>query len=201
MSSRFRAVSVQNHTLYAPAGRVALVLGPRSVRSCRNRTRNLRTRLHTGPSARTASRSGIAGGKKGTTSLWVKGARSSSTNCNSRDASSWASYESRSSVSEETHSVLSHRGAAMVDKTWLNLAAEREIALATWGLYLSDLREGEARRGEGGCCRETIAAAGGRKMENRGPRWRFGLCRRAPSSTLQPSQVDRVRPHGGGWPS
>jgi len=33
MSSRFRAVSVQNHTLYAPAVGVAPVLGPRSVRS------------------------------------------------------------------------------------------------------------------------------------------------------------------------
>ena len=34
----------------------------------------------------------------------------------------------------ETYSVLSHRGAAMIDKTRLNLAAERGIALATWGL-------------------------------------------------------------------
>jgi len=33
-----------------------------------------------------------------------------------------------------TYSVLSHRGAAMIDKTRLNLAAERGIALATWGL-------------------------------------------------------------------
>ncbi len=36
-----------------------------------------------------------------------------------------------------TYSVLSHRGAAMVDKTWLNLAAECGIALATWGLHLT----------------------------------------------------------------
>ena len=75
MSSRFRAVSVQNHTLYAPAGGVAPVLGPRSVRSCRNRTRNLRPRLHTGPSARTPSGSGIVGGKKGATSPLVRGTR------------------------------------------------------------------------------------------------------------------------------
>ena len=34
-----------------------------------------------------------------------------------------------------SYSALSHRGAAMVEKTWLNLAAERGIALATWGLY------------------------------------------------------------------
>ncbi len=51
----------------------------------------------------------------------------------------------------KTYSVLSHRGAAMVDKMWLNLAAERGIALATWGLYPSDRRLGEARRGQRGC--------------------------------------------------
>ena len=61
-------MSVQNYTLYTPAGGVAPVLGPRSVRLCRNRTRNLRPRLHTGPSARTASGSGIAGPKKVATS-------------------------------------------------------------------------------------------------------------------------------------
>ena len=33
---------------------------------------------------------------------------------------------------------------------WLNLAAERGTALATWGLYLSNGREGEARGEEGG---------------------------------------------------
>ena len=31
----------------------------------------------------------------------------------------------------------------MIDKTWLNLAAERGIALATWGLYPSDRRPGK----------------------------------------------------------
>jgi len=35
------------------------------------------------------------------TSPLVRGTRSSSTNCNSRDASAWASYESRDGVSEE----------------------------------------------------------------------------------------------------
>ena len=60
----------------------------------------------------------------------------------------------------ETHSVLSHRGAAMVDKTWLDLAAERGVALATWGLYPSDLCQGEARRGEKRCWRETVAVRG-----------------------------------------
>ena len=93
----------------------------------------------------------------------------------------------------KTYSVLSHRGAAMVDKMWLNLAAERGTALATWGLYPSDRRPGEARHGQGGCCRETIAAVGGGKMESRRFPWRFGLCRRVPSSAWQPSQADRVR--------
>ena len=98
----------------------------------------------------------------------------------------------------KTYSVLSHRGAAMIDKTWLNLAAERGIALATWGLYLSGRRPGEARRGQGGCWREAVVVSGGQKMENRRAPWRFGLCWRTPSSTWQPSQVDRVRPDGGG---
>ena len=58
----------------------------------------------------------------------------------------------------------------MVDKTWLDLAAERGVALATWGLYLSDLCQGEARRGQGGCWREAVVASGGRKVEKRRPR-------------------------------
>ena len=48
----------------------------------------------------------------------------------------------------------------MVDKTWLELAAKRGVALATWGLYPSDRCQGEARRGEGGCWRETVAVGG-----------------------------------------
>ena len=45
------------------------VLGPRSVRSCRNRAPETAVRgLHTGSLAHTASGSGIAGGKKGATS-------------------------------------------------------------------------------------------------------------------------------------
>jgi hypothetical protein len=89
----------------------------------------------------------------------------------------------------------------MIDKTWLNLAVERGMGLATWGLYLSDGCEGEGHVGEGGCWRGTISAGGGRKMENRGPRWQFGLYWRAPSTTCQPSQVDRVRWNGGEWTS
>jgi len=89
----------------------------------------------------------------------------------------------------------------LVSKTRLNLAAERGIALATWGLYPSDRRPGEARRGQGGCCRETVVVSGGRKMENRGPRWRFGLCWRTPPSAWQLSKVDRVRRDRGGWTS
>jgi len=37
----------------------------------------------------------------------------------------WSFDELFEAVLSKTHSVLSHRGAAMVDRTWLNLAAER----------------------------------------------------------------------------
>jgi len=53
----------------------------------------------------------------------------------------------------------------MIDKTWLNLAAECGIALATWGLYLGDHRQLEVGGGRRGCWRETVEGSGGGKME------------------------------------
>ncbi len=71
----------------------------------------------------------------------------------------------------------------MVDKTWLNLAAERGIALATWGLYPTIVV-----RGKRAVAREAVA--GRRLRQVAADKWRIA----APVGSLASVGAHHPRP-------